>query len=102
MKRLFVATVAALAVLVPTPTFAQVKTVYIPGAHPRVMIVPPEARTTAKVEKVPLTPVQIIERHEPMAAAYRLSLRVNYPAVAHWRNHAVLSVVHERRSRHCP
>ena len=83
MKPFFFATVTAVAVLVPTLTFGQVKTVYIPGAHPRVVVVQPERPTTVKVEEVRLTPVQIIERHEPMAAAYRGIPRVNYSAVAH-------------------
>src|SRR5688500_1949117 len=84
MKRFFVVTIAAFALLVPTLTFAQVTTVYIPGAHPRVVVVPPtQDRPAAKVEKAPLTPVQVIALHEPMAAAYRGGARVNYSAVAH-------------------
>ena len=42
----------------------------------------PEA-LTVKVEKPPLTPVQILALHEPMAVAQRAQLRVNYQAVAH-------------------
>ena len=83
MKRSFFVAVAALALLVPTLTFAQVKTVYIPGAHPRVVVVQPETQTAPKVEKAPLTPAQVIARHESMAAAYRGNPRVNYSAVAH-------------------
>lgn len=82
MKRFFFVAVAAFALLVPTLTFAQVKTVYIPGAHPRVVVVQPE-EAPAKVEKAPLTPEQVIARHEPMANAYRAATRVNYSAVAH-------------------
>ena len=84
MTRFFFAAVAAFALLVPTLTFAQVKTVYIPGAHPRVVVVQPEKEApTTKVEKTPLTPAQVIARHEPMANAYRAATRVNYSAVAH-------------------
>ena len=84
MTRFFSAAVAAFALLVPTLTFAQVKTVYIPGAHPRVVVVQPEKEAhTAKVEKTPLTPAQVIARHEPMANASRAATRVNYSAVAH-------------------
>ena len=42
MKRSFFVFIAAFALLVPTLTFAQTKTVYIPGAHPRVVVVQPE------------------------------------------------------------
>ena len=84
MTRFVVAAMAAFALLVPTLTFAQVKTVYIPGAHPRVVVVQPEKKApTAKVEKAPLTPAQINARHEPMANGYRAATRVNYSAVAH-------------------
>jgi hypothetical protein len=84
MKRFFFAAIAAFALLVPTVSFAQVKTVYIPGAHPRVVVVPPENPTpTAKVEKAPLTPAQVIALHQPMANAARTANRVNYSAVAH-------------------
>jgi len=84
MTRFFVGAIAALALLVPTLTFAQVKTVYIPGAHPRVVVVQPETETPApKVEKAPLTPVEVIARHAPMAAALRGNPRVNYSAVDH-------------------
>ncbi len=84
MKRFFFVVIAAVALLVPTLTFAQVKTVYIPGAHPRVVVVQPDTETPrATVEKAPLTPVQVIARHEPMANAYRTANRVNYAAVAH-------------------
>ena len=82
MTRFFFAAVAAFALLVPTLTFAQVKTVYIPGAHPRVVVVQPDD-ATPKVERAPLTPQQVIARHEPMANAYRAASRVNYSAVAH-------------------
>lgn len=83
MKRFFVAA-TAVALLAPTFAFAQVTTVYIPGAHPRVVVVQPEKQTPSrKVEKAPLTPAQIIARHEAMAAAYRSHPRVNYSAVAH-------------------
>lgn len=83
MKRFFVAAVAAVALLVPTLAFAQVKTEYIPGAHPRVVVVRDNAATAATVEKAPLTPAQVIAIHTPMAAAQRGQLRVNYSAVAH-------------------
>ena len=84
MKRFLFGAIAAFALLVPALTSAQVKTVYIPGAHPRVVVVQPAQETpTAKVEKAPLTPAQVIARHAPMAAALRGSTRVNYSAVAH-------------------
>ena len=84
MKRFFFVAVAAFALLVPTLTFAQVKTVYIPGAHPRVVVAQPEKEAPAvKVEKAPLTPAQVIARHEPMANGYRAATRVNYSAVDH-------------------
>jgi hypothetical protein len=84
MTRFYFVAVAALALLVPALAFAQVKTVYIPGAHPRVVVVQPEKETpAAAVEKAPLTPVQVIARHEPMANGYRAANRVNYAAVAH-------------------
>jgi len=84
MKGFFVTAITSLALLVPTLTFAQVKTVYIPGAHPRVVVVQPENEApAAKVEKAPLTPTQVIARHEPMANGYRAATRVNYSAVAH-------------------
>ena len=84
MKRFLFVPIAAFALLVPTLTFAQVKTVYIPGAHPRVVVVQPEKEArTAKVEKAPLTPAEVIARHEPMANGYRSATRVNYSAVAH-------------------
>jgi hypothetical protein len=84
MKRFFLVAIAAFALLVPTLTFAQVQTVYIPGAHPRVVVVQPQNDTpTEKVEKLPVTPAQVIARHEPMANGYRAANRVNYSAVAH-------------------
>ena len=84
MKRFFFVAIAAFALLVPTMTFAQVKTVYIPGAHPRVVVVQPEnEEPTPRFEKAPLTPAQVIARHETMAAAQRGNPRVNYSAVAH-------------------
>ena len=83
MKRFYLVAVTAFALLVPTVTFAQVKTVYIPGAHPRVVVVQPVGTSTAKVEKAPLTPAQVIAIHTPMAAAQRVNTRVNYSAVAH-------------------
>ena len=84
MTRFFFGAIAACALLVPTLTFAQVETVYIPGAHPRVVVVQPENEApTVKAEKAPLTPAQVIARHEPMANAYRAATRVNYSAVAH-------------------
>jgi len=84
MTRFFFVATAGLALLVPTLTFAQVKTVYIPGAHPRVVVVPSVPETpTAKVERAPLTPTEVIARHAPMAAALRGTARVNYSAVAH-------------------
>jgi hypothetical protein len=84
MKRFFFAVIAAFALLGPTLTAAQVRTVYIPGAHPRVVVVQPVREVPAvTVEQAPLTPIQVIRLHEPMAAAHRSSLRVNYSAVAH-------------------
>jgi len=84
MTRFFVIAIAAFALLVPTLTSAQVKTTYIPGAHPRVVVVQPAQETpTANVVKAPLTPAQIIARHAPMAAAHRGGARVNYSAAAH-------------------
>jgi len=84
MKRFFFVAVAALALLVPTLAFAQVTTVYIPGAHPRVVVVRPEKATPAvAAETAPLTPAEVIARHEPMAAAQRVKPHVNYSAVAH-------------------
>ena len=84
MKRFFFALLAAFALLVPTLASAQVKTVYIPGAHPRVIVVQPETATAApKVEKAPLTPAQVIALHQPMANAARSANRVNHSAVAH-------------------
>jgi hypothetical protein len=84
MKRFLLVATAAFALLVPTLTFAQVKIIYIPGAHPRVVVVPPVAGTpTAKAEKAPLTSTEVIARHAPMAGAQRASNRVNYSAVAH-------------------
>jgi hypothetical protein len=84
MKRFFFITIAAAALLVPNVSFAQVKTVYIPGAHPRVVVVQPEKATPAvKAAKATLTPAQVIAVHEPMATAERGKPRVNYSAVAH-------------------
>ena len=78
MKRFLFVAIAGFALLVPTLTFAQVKTVYIPGAHPRVVVVPSVPETpTVKVEQAPLTPTDVIARHAPMAAALRGSPRVN-------------------------
>jgi hypothetical protein len=87
MKRFFFAAIAALALLVPTLAFAQVKTVYIPGAHPRVVVVQPESETApAKSQKMTLKPTEVIAIHTPMAAAQRANTRVNYSAVAHCDN----------------
>lgn len=83
MKRFLFAAAATAALLVPDLTFAQVKTVYIPGAHPRVVVVQPETPTTPEIAKAPLTPVQVIAVHAPMASVYRVGARVNYSAVAH-------------------
>ena len=84
MKRFFFALVAAFPLLVPTLTFAQTKTVYIPGAHPRVVVVQPERVIAAPTAaKAPLTPAQVIAMHQPMADAARIANRVNYSAVAH-------------------
>jgi hypothetical protein len=83
MKRFFFVAIAAVA-LVPTLAFAQARTVYIPGAHPRVVVVQPENPTpVVKIVKAPLTPTQVIARHQPMANGYRTAPRVNYAAVAH-------------------
>lgn len=84
MKRFLWVPTTALALLVSTPAFAQVETVYVPGAHPRVVVVQPEKEgPTRKVEKAPLTPAEVTAIHTPMAAARRGTARVNYPAVAH-------------------
>lgn len=84
MKRSFFVAIAAFALLVPTLTFAQVKTVYIPGAHPRVVVVQPEnAAVAPKIAKATLTPAQVIAVHQPMANGHRTATRVNYAAVAH-------------------
>ena len=84
MKRFFFVAVAAVGLLIPALTFAQVETVYIPGAHPRVVVVQPAKDTpAAAVEKTPLTPAQVITLHEPMANGYRAANRVNYSTVAH-------------------
>ena len=85
MKRLVVVPLAALALLLPTLTFAQgVKTVYRPEVHGTIIVLPQAPVTpVAKAEKTPLTPAQIVARHTPMANAYRNAIRVNYAAVAH-------------------
>jgi hypothetical protein len=83
MKRFLFVAVAALALLVQTLTFAQVKTVYIPGPHPRVEVVQSDMTPAAKAEKAPLTPVQVIALHQPMVNSYRGANRVDYSAVAH-------------------
>ena len=85
MKRFFLVTVAAFALLVPTLTFAQgVKTVYRPEVHGTVIVVPPAPATpVVRAEKVPLTPANVIALHQPMANGYRTANRVNYSAVAH-------------------
>ena len=84
MKRFFFIFIAAYALLVPTLTFAQVKAVYIPGAHPRVVVVQAQNAIPApKAEKAPLTPSQVIAVHQPMADAARIANRVNYSAVTH-------------------
>jgi hypothetical protein len=74
MKRFFYAIAAALALLVPALTSAQVNTVYVPGAHPRVAVVPPEATPTERVAPA-LTPSEVIAMHTRMAGASRLTLR---------------------------
>jgi len=71
MKRLFVVAITALALLVPTLTFAQVKTVYIPGTHPRVVVVQPET-PSVKVERAPLT------HCDRLVAEARATLRKNF------------------------
>jgi len=81
MKRFSFIAIAAFALLVPAVSFAQVKTVYVPGAHPRVVVVQPEKEAPAV--KARLTPAQVIARHEPMANSYRTANRVNHSAVAH-------------------
>ena len=85
MKRFVLVTVAAFALLVPALTFAQgVKTVYRPEVHGTIVVVPQApAAHVVKAERTPLTPAQVIARHEPMANAYRVANRVNYSAVAH-------------------
>ena len=85
MKRLFLVTVAAFALLVPTLTFAQnVKTVYRPEVHGTIIVVPQTpAPPAVKVEKEPLRPERVIALHEPMSNNHRIANRVNYSAVAH-------------------
>ena len=85
MKRFFLVTLAAFALLVPTLTFAQgVKTVYRPEVHGTIIVVPQApAIPVAKVAKAPLTPAGVITLHQPMANSYRVANRVNYSAVAH-------------------
>jgi len=82
MKRFSFVLVTALALAVPTLAFAQVKTVYIPGAHPRVVVVQPD-NAAPKGTQAPLTPTEVIATHQPMANAARVATRVNYSAVAH-------------------
>ena len=81
MTRFLFAPIAAFALLMPSLASGQVKTEYIPGAHPRVVVVPAEDET--KVQRAPLTPAEIIAIHTRMAAALRGNLRVDYSAVAH-------------------
>ena len=85
MKRLFVITLAAFALLVPTLTLAQgVTTVYRPEVHGTIIVVPQTPATLViKAEKAPLAPAKVIARHEAMANGYRNAVRVNYSAVAH-------------------
>ena len=85
MKRFFFVAVAAFALLVPMLTFAQdVKTVYRPEVHGTIVAVPQAPSTpVVKAPKAPLTPAQVIARHEPMANGYRVANRVNAAAVAH-------------------
>jgi hypothetical protein len=85
MKRFFFTAVAALALLVPTLTFAQgVKTVYRPEVHGTVVVVQPApAAPVVKNVRPPLTPLEVIARHEPMASQHRAALRVNHSAAAH-------------------
>ena len=85
MKRFFLVTVAAFALLVPTLSFAQgVKTVYRPEVHGTVIVVPQAPATpVVRAEKVPATPANVIAVHKPMANSYRVANRVNHAAVAH-------------------
>lgn len=83
MKRFFFAPIAAVVLLVPTLASAQVTTVYIPGAHPRVVVQPVKQTPAANVENTPLAPAQVIARHESMSTAQRVNPHVNYSAVAH-------------------
>jgi hypothetical protein len=71
MKRFFSVTIAALALLVPTFAGAQgVKTVYRPEVHGTIVVVPDKgAPPVAKA--VPLTPNEIIARHEAMLVGRR-------------------------------
>jgi hypothetical protein len=84
MKRFSLVAISALALLVPTLTFAQVQAAYIPGAHPRVVVSPSDKETaTAQVERAPMTPTHVIARHAAMGAAQGAHPHVNYSAVAH-------------------
>ena len=85
MKRLFVVSLAAFALLVPTLTFAQgVKTIYRPEVHGTVIVVPQTSSTPiVRADKQTPTPAQVIARHQQWANAYRVATRVNYSAVAH-------------------
>ena len=84
MKRFFFVAIAAFALLAPSVSFAEGTAVYIPGAHPRVVVVQPETAPPAlKAQQGPLTPAQVIARHDPMANGYRTANRVNQSAAAH-------------------
>lgn len=82
MKRFFFVALAALALLVPALSYAQVKTIYVAGPHPTVIVVHLE-QGVPNVERAPLASMQVIARHEAMAAARRSAPRVNHSAVSH-------------------
>jgi len=84
MKRFSFVAIAAFALLVPSLSFAQGTAVYIPGAHPRVVVVQPQKQAPAlKAQQPSLTPAQVIARHDLMANGYRTGNRVNQSAAAH-------------------
>lgn len=84
MKRFSFVAIAAFALLVPAVSFAQGTAVYIPGAHPRVVVVQPEKQApSVKAQQPSLTPAQVIARHDAMANSYRAANRANQSAAAH-------------------
>ena len=69
----------------PNVASAEVKTVYLPGAHPRVVVLPVSTVPTrvANPAQAALTPVQVIARHSAMASAQRGTPRGNASAADH-------------------